>query len=1346
MSSQVVKDYLSNQSKINNSATKQSTYVDGDTGYVDFEDNQFSEGHALNLSNEQSSLHAASPDPLEREGSLDDLSQDAGPMDKVTPKLPHKQHHIGSVAGKKHSRDGNIIENMHDETPKGLTDMFGSNKKAGQQIGMTQLFENTQAGTSSPTSPSNVKSDPIFARPSPAMRTLHRSTPTLETSSSPPLARKPATSLVFEPRDTYTPLDESQRLRLEGEAQDRNEIMSMNSADEEELELSDDPEYRRREQRRKRQQIDQQALRAFSSFAAPAPRQRDNSRKPFAAQTVIGLVTPQVNGKKVITISSDSKVDEANRSDKEGSVDEYDEFSQSVLTTNYKTPKTRPEATSSMNALTSKRFARGRPNSSPVPGRYAANKLQQRSKNSFGRTEQPSAQNCNIDDDVRTPNMQARNYVENSQPDHRLKNFGPPPRPILPSSVTSQGFVSQSQLPSGSSRGHGLLDDDLGDSPNIETSSIPAAPALRDSSDGPGDVDGRSQTPASSPPRLESKRVAGEGTAKVVDREFPNANPNPERNQTGGSEREETDEATDKRKENRPPINSIDQSRDHRSASAIPETSPMVIIDNQQLSHNTTTNVEGSTKVSELANRGNEPPVTTTPASPSTQRSAFQTAPSHHSSNAARSDVQGSDSANKSATPASMSRHGIKKMVDIAAQSSPSAPSNTMNFDELSLLTEEDRNYHRLVFGDSPNTRSRKQSGVTYSTRIARTRNNRASQDSTQPLPNQQRNKLQETFTSSEAQGALPPKNTAKLSRILNTKKSSRHLRGKQAHVEARDVASRENRSMSGDELADGPPQVEAAGSNPKYSRSHKEPMQPRVGSKNITSEKVRSGLDTSTENLKDSHKAATAPQSFPNRVFAMFKGLTHSFCPATVTGPASSSSTALQVCFDDGSVDLIEQHLIKRLELRVGDLVKVNIPGKKNTVFVVQKLSDNLRQLPAGNENDGAHDVYGNQSVMLQPKQRASLPLDEAGNAKGCIKAPIADIYITNNLWSRLKDREYSSNTISRKGIAMHDPVRDKHMPGTPSSRTRQKPTTAAPPPKPTFSSKTKSSEEKGGVFRNMAFAISFSTDKEDDKARVINLILEEGGQILQDGFEQLCELQTSNSNPSLKSSSRNSLDNSSALDLSASARKLGFVALISDSHSRRTKYMQALALNIPCLHSHWILDSAKQNSVQPWPKYLLPAGDSQFLGGATRSRVIHGLPAASLTHATDLELKDMFTNRARFLQGKRVILVIGNGKIGERRTVYTFLTAAANAKEMKVVKDVPSARLAIEENNGWDLVVVEDARVTDARHKLLGTRKSIKRDAKAKDTRTVRDGDGIAVVGDESILQSLILGSWIG
>jgi tRNA-splicing endonuclease subunit Sen2 len=137
----------------------------------------------------------------------------------------------------------------------------------------------------------------------------------------------------------------------------------------------------------------------------------------------------------------------------------------------------------------------------------------------------------------------------------------------------------------------------------------------------------------------------------------------------------------------------------------------------------------------------------------------------------------------------------------------------------------------------------------------------------------------------------------------------------------------------------------------------------------------------------------------------------------------------------------------------------------------------------------------------------------------------------------------------------------------------------------------------------------------------------------------------------------------------------------------------MQALALGLPCLASRWIEDSVARSKVQDWEAYLLPSGESAYLHGAIRSRVLQPYDAETARFITTIR------NRKVILEGRSVLLVVGTGKTQqELRKAYVFLTCALGARRVERVATIDEARKRIidhdeREGGAWDWVYVDEA-----------------------------------------------------
>jgi len=482
-----------------------------------------------------------------------------------------------------------------------------------------------------------------------------------------------------------------------------------------------------------------------------------------------------------------------------------------------------------------------------------------------------------------------------------------------------------------------------------------------------------------------------------------------------------------------------------------------------------------------------------------------------------------------------------------------------------------------------------------------------------------------------------------------------------------------------------------------------------------------------------------------PRRVLARFMGSKMAFYPATCLGFSSTSTTALRVRFDDGAEADVLSHLVKALDLRVDDLVKVDLANMRKETYIVYGFKNRLQSDLLDKTKYPKTDVRGYETVLLAVRPRASLPALPSSEVPEVVEVPIASIYVTNSMWIRFTDRVYAHPTKASTNGRPQTPVGGISTPSTPSSRSRRTALTNPPVPE-----KKVAIEAKSSLFDNMAFAVTYSSNRDNEKSLIARLIQEHGGRILADGYDELFIFSASTTaSPSTSPSAAND----PVFSLTTTAAELGFTALIADTHSRRAKYIQALALNIPCLSGKWILDSCRQRTVLPWDRYLLPAGESSHLDNAVRSRTF---PSTQTYNALDhgAQLRHSVSHRPKLLESKSVMLVMGKGKAEERRKAYVFLTYALGAKRVARVRDLAAAkRMLEEENHGWDWVYVDDGKVDEARAELFGEKKvgtvrlkGVKRKRTgASEVDAERIGGGLKVVGDEFVVQSLIFGALV-
>jgi hypothetical protein len=497
-----------------------------------------------------------------------------------------------------------------------------------------------------------------------------------------------------------------------------------------------------------------------------------------------------------------------------------------------------------------------------------------------------------------------------------------------------------------------------------------------------------------------------------------------------------------------------------------------------------------------------------------------------------------------------------------------------------------------------------------------------------------------------------------------------------------------------------------------------------------------------------------------PNRVFASWPG-SH-YYPATCLGRAARRQ--LNIRFDDGNTTSLDATQVRALDLRAGDHVKVDATGMKKHTYIVVGFKDKVsgsvsEQLPTT-------DCHGHSTIVLEEKLRDSLPKSKAMQPAQHVSVPMGSIYLTTQLWTRLRDRSFNfsppaspSKSTSRitTPITAVDPM-------TTLSFTRRGTTVPSLLKDATAraaSVASSSARSSSGVFSNMAFVLT-STAEGVDKEAIARLLKTNGGLVLEQGFHELFDYESADM-PSSSQGRRRSAsvaEGSVGLTLKPVHKDLGFVALITDSHSRSTKYIQALALNVPCLHLRWVQDSLTATRAAPFTRYLLPAGVSKFLdpNGIVRSRTMTVYDPA----AEDTSFAQTFGDRDLLLRGQTVVLVTGKSKKEiEKRQPFIFLTHALGAANVGRCVDLSSATEMLQEGQ-WDWIYVDngEAGVADAAAELFGTGKSAINGKAKKGKKRKRDeteekeglvarvelsGKRVRITCSEFVIQSLILGALI-
>lgn len=438
-----------------------------------------------------------------------------------------------------------------------------------------------------------------------------------------------------------------------------------------------------------------------------------------------------------------------------------------------------------------------------------------------------------------------------------------------------------------------------------------------------------------------------------------------------------------------------------------------------------------------------------------------------------------------------------------------------------------------------------------------------------------------------------------------------------------------------------------------------------------------------------------------PQMIFAYFMDTKRTYYPAICQG-YSAETQNFTIVWPGYDPEQMAQHSVCSLDLRIGDEVRVDREGWPKIVWKIRGFG---RIQLADEGSDLLRDIYGHAACILEPKN-PKFDLPEGIDKNDLV--PIDNIYLDSNQFSRFKKRSFRYTAAIPQSLAAiprpSTPQVRISTPSTPSSRSRHSVKDASIQP-----------AIKQGILSNMVFVIT--TKVEDARADLADIVRNHGGIILKSNFQELV-----NNNIQLRSNFKD----------------LAFAALLADRHSRTEKYMQALALGIPCLSWKWVDACKKREKLVSWQDYLLPAGESMELDGAIRSRI---LPSFDMTST---KLSEMIDKRPRFFTDANAIFITGRGKAEVQRKTYLFFVRIMGMAKVEQVVDISAAKLHLVnlEKKGQTWVIVDDKDYKDTTRMV----QSVKDDTSGKKKkRQKQDEDNeweCRVVDSKFLVQSLILG----
>ncbi|KAF5709717.1 DNA damage checkpoint protein [Fusarium mundagurra] len=274
------------------------------------------------------------------------------------------------------------------------------------------------------------------------------------------------------------------------------------------------------------------------------------------------------------------------------------------------------------------------------------------------------------------------------------------------------------------------------------------------------------------------------------------------------------------------------------------------------------------------------------------------------------------------------------------------------------------------------------------------------------------------------------------------------------------------------------------------------------------------------------------------------------------------------------------------------------------------------------------------------------------------------------------------------------------------------------------------------GRLFEGMVFAISFSDQfKAQERKKLATKITQSGGIILAEGFQDMFE------HSSIMNATDPVMDEQDSLQLTKPISESGFTALIADKHSRKVKYMQALALGLPCLAPQWITTCFNKGVIVDWEPYVLCAGASTVLGNAIRSRIL------APYSATEAKLAEVIQQRPRLLDGQRVLVVIDSKKSrNEAKEPYIFLATVLGPSISRVFSTQQARELLLERQKAgtpFDWLYLDKGTGTvDA---VLAPTETTGNKKRRRSTAAQPRIENIRVLSDELVIQSLILGRMV-
>lgn len=1282
---------------------------EGETGHVDL----------LGAFEQPSLVDNEHADEEQKNDDTDPLSQALDVRADLFPESKRfKQPKTPATNGKKRKR-GVGMESQEDATTPSLpvNPFAGGSGRMDGMMGPSQLFEATQALTSPLAH--IVPSDGLSERPSPDMHVLQRPLTAGPLSSPANASHFRTVRAVTEPQTTYVSMKQSQEARERYlQSLKAAGILSPDELSDDDFGSADTQLRRRSKQKR----IDAEAKTQFAGLKARASSVTPGHgrTRPGLIKDTPGMAATRQDGKasEPVLISDDAPMEDTqenvteDETEREEEVqaedfDDVDELAEENKE-NVEVPRTISRVSHvSSQVVTSQSIPSYRNARNTKGGSQTSRVVQVAGSSQDSRHQEP-----------------VKAIDGSTQPD------------AVADSQTSQGRAksdtdSKAQGARMVSRPQSSLDSPVL-VPQSQSSQALQAPT---STAGGTEVNESSANPQSSPLLLKSAKIIATNSRELMPGSLRIEGPSGEFRGLGPAARPRQQPPASSATHGNPVEGQYLQVKSPVPArSTIPETSPSLKETHVQ---------SGST--GEFSNSIPSPRATPKSASKAasshsvTEQSRpstfFETAQEQLTESPPRSRPQRVQKASPGKQTSPIKKRLSRTISEIAADPTPPDAIGDVDVD-INILTNEDIEFQNAISGSSPvgPVRKRRRGRQGLVLQVAYQEPNK--------LPPAPRSPLLSSFNSeppgSSAISPITPHPTSEVERSSSVMRKSAIIQ----QAPAKNDMTLEPKDPPAAKLPVTTPMISVS-KNAGPSTAPKLASTPQTVTANDTSvppqlPDLQRNVSTTDQGLVDPR-----PMTAPNRVFAHFNGSNPAYHPATCLEMISGDDPRYRVRFEDGTIDVISGYGIKRLELRPGDIVKVDLPGARKLNYVVEGMQDQHvssvardpatpsrrgRTAPSKDSAFPEIDVYGNATVLMSPKQRQSVGGDQPESSQ--IAVPLVLVYLTQTMWTAFKDRQYTHSNKSQTTIGLQTPSEQSSTPSTPSSRTRRVKSSGLGQ----AHSATVSHKTGDGLFKNMAFAVT-NIDRADENDRIKYCISTNGGDILSTGLDELFHI------PALsRTTSPANLNADTSFCLTPAAKDIGFTCLIADKHCRTAKFIQALALGIPCLSTRWITHCVAKQRLLPWAPYLLPSGESSFLGGAVRSRVLHPFDVEKAT------LSDIVGHRPRMLNAASVLIIMEKGQEKSMQQHPLIAHALGAHKISRAISDASAAKAVADAQSlgePWDWVFSYD-KEQEVEEKLFGGNSTGKKRKRGRGSESGCLGTKrkTRVVGNEFVIQSLILG----